>query len=145
MPCLVPVVQTYIKDVWIALRQRIDHRPRPLRVGDVPHRWNPRLFRRRNCRIYRINVEIFIARLILRIEKIFAVAAPEIPRNRRFVSALIGFAAAKGSSAFFTQMFRVPLYGFRNEIYFPSGEICAAVIFTSPKNASRSISGGSSP
>src|SRR6202034_3655442 len=48
----------------------------------------------------------------------------------------------KGSPAFFTQIFLVPLYGCRNEMYWPSGEICAPVIRASPKNEFRSIIGG---
>src|ERR1700757_144738 len=65
-------------------------------------------------------------------------------RTGRVVSLLIGRAALKGSPAFFTQMLRVPLYGFQNERYCPSGAICAPPIGISPKNAARSIIGGCS-
>src|SRR6516164_9191250 len=63
-------------------------------------------------------------------------------RIGRVASLLTGRAALNGSPAFFTQMFRVPLYGFRNDKYCPSGEICAPAIWISPKNAARSIIGG---
>ncbi len=66
-------------------------------------------------------------------------------RTGRVVSLLIGRAALKGSPAFFTQMLRVPLYGFKNERYCPSGDICAPPIWISPKKAARSIIGGCSP
>src|SRR5437867_11891408 len=60
----------------------------------------------------------------------------------RFVSAVTGFAALKGSSVFLTQMLRVLLSGLRKAMYFPSGEICAPEISGSPKNNSRSMIGG---
>jgi len=60
----------------------------------------------------------------------------------RVVSAVIGFAASKGSSVRLTQTFRVPLNGFTNAMNFPSGEIWAPEISGSPKNSSRSIIGG---
>src|ERR1041384_4688871 len=60
----------------------------------------------------------------------------------RLVSAVTGFAALKGSSVFLTQMLRVLLSGLRKAMYFPSGEICAPEISGSPKNNSRSMSGG---
>src|SRR6516165_6906910 len=63
-------------------------------------------------------------------------------RIGRVASLLTGRAALKGSPAFFTQMLRVPLNGFRNDRYCPSGEICAPAIWISPKNAARSIIGG---
>src|SRR5216683_2479225 len=60
----------------------------------------------------------------------------------RFVSAVIGRALSNGSSVRFTQMLRVPLNGLRNATNRPSGEICAPIISGSPKNTSRSMSGG---
>src|SRR5436309_11442947 len=60
----------------------------------------------------------------------------------RFVSAVTGFAALNGSSVFLSQMLRVLLSGLRKAMYFPSGEICAPEISGSPKNSSRSMSGG---
>ena len=60
----------------------------------------------------------------------------------RFVSAVTGFAALKGSWVFLTQMLRVLLSGFRKAMYFPSGEICAPEISGSPKSNSRSMTGG---
>ena len=60
----------------------------------------------------------------------------------RFVSAVIGFALSNGSPAFFTQMLRVPLKGLMKAMYWPSGEICAPEISGSPKNSSRSMTGG---
>src|SRR5438034_11635025 len=63
----------------------------------------------------------------------------------RFVSAVIGRAASKLSPVFFTQMLRVPLYGFRNDRNCPSGEIWAPAISGSPKKSSRSMIGGWPP
>src|SRR5579871_169074 len=63
-------------------------------------------------------------------------------RIGRCVSALIGRAALNGSSTRLIQMLRTPLYGLRNVSHFPSGEIWAPLICTSPKNAVRSTSGG---
>src|SRR6185369_5334721 len=63
----------------------------------------------------------------------------------RFVSLVISFAEVHGASTGFTQTFRVSLYGLRNEMYFPSGEICAPEISGLPKKSSRSMSGGSLP
>src|SRR6185436_8996045 len=60
----------------------------------------------------------------------------------RLVSLVIGLAAVNGSSVRFTQIFRAPLWGLRNPMYFPSGEIWAPVISGSPKNSSRSRTGG---
>src|SRR5437899_4891399 len=60
----------------------------------------------------------------------------------RLVSAVIGRALSNASSARFTQMLRVPLNGFRNEMNRPSGEICAPAISGSPKKSSRSMIGG---
>src|SRR6266550_5675912 len=60
----------------------------------------------------------------------------------RAVSAVIGLAASNGSSVRLTQMLRVPLKGLMNAMNLPSGEICAPEISGSPKNNSRSISGG---
>src|SRR6185437_10339901 len=53
-----------------------------------------------------------------------------------------GRAALNGSSAFLTQILRVPLYGFGNDRVFPSGEICAPPIVISPKKRLRSMMGG---
>src|SRR6266704_4424107 len=61
----------------------------------------------------------------------------------RLLSAVMGFAASKGSSVRLTQTFRVPLNGFTKAMNFPSGEIWAPEISGSPKNNSRSIIGGS--
>src|SRR6266480_6096683 len=63
----------------------------------------------------------------------------------RLLSAVMGFAASKGSSVRLTQTLRVPLKGFTNAMNFPSGEICAPEISGSPKNSSRSIIGGCVP
>src|SRR3954467_12406031 len=63
----------------------------------------------------------------------------------RLMSLVISFAAVHGSLTPFTQMLRVSLYGLRNEMYFPSGDICAPEISGLPKNSSRSMSGGSLP
>src|SRR5688572_14861009 len=54
----------------------------------------------------------------------------------------MGFAFVNGSSVFLTQMLRVPLKGLIKAMKAPSGEICAPEISGSPKNSSRSISGG---
>src|ERR1700730_19257643 len=63
-------------------------------------------------------------------------------RIGRVLSALTGRAALNGSFAFLTQMLRVPWYGFRNEMYRPSGEICALAMVISPKKRLRSMIGG---
>src|SRR5690349_22539420 len=63
----------------------------------------------------------------------------------RFVSLVMSLAAVQGSLTRFTQMLRVSLYGLRNEMYLPSGDICAPEISGLPKNSSRSMSGGSLP
>src|SRR5258705_12327227 len=60
----------------------------------------------------------------------------------RLLSLVMGLAASNGSSVRFTQILRVPLKGFTKLMNFPSGEICAPEISGSPKNNSRSISGG---
>src|SRR5687767_5245028 len=60
----------------------------------------------------------------------------------RVLSLVIGFAASKGSSVRLTQTLRVPLNGLTKATNLPSGEICAPEISGSPKNNSRSISGG---
>src|SRR5438128_9899094 len=64
------------------------------------------------------------------------------PGIGRAVSAVIGFAFSKGSSVVLTQILRVPLNGLINAMNLPSGEICAPEISGSPKNNSRSITGG---
>ena len=58
------------------------------------------------------------------------------------MSAGIGFAAVNSSEAFFTQIFLVPLYGLIKLMNLPFGESWAPDISGSPKNISRSISGG---
>src|SRR5689334_1242589 len=63
----------------------------------------------------------------------------------RLVSLVMSLAAVQGSLTRFTQMLRVSLYGLRNEMYLPSGDICAPEISGLPKNSSRSMSGGSLP
>src|SRR5712692_6338766 len=63
----------------------------------------------------------------------------------RLVSAVIAFAWSNGSFVAFTQMLRVPLNGLRNDMNWPSGEICAPAISGSPKNRSRSMIGGRPP
>src|SRR6185369_834887 len=60
----------------------------------------------------------------------------------RNVSAVKTCADSKGAFASFTQTFIVPLYVFKNDIYFPSGESWPPAITGGPKNSSRSISGG---
>src|SRR6266571_5515036 len=60
----------------------------------------------------------------------------------RVVSAVIGLAESNGSSVRLTQMLRVPLKGLTKAMNLPSGEICAPEISGSPKNSSRSITGG---
>src|SRR3954471_21986716 len=63
----------------------------------------------------------------------------------RLVSLVISLAADHGAVTGFTQTLRVSLYGLRNEMNFPSGEIWAPEISGLPKKSSRSISGGSFP
>src|SRR5438552_6282761 len=63
----------------------------------------------------------------------------------RVVSAVIGFALSKDSSVPLTQTLRVPLKGLMKAMNLPSGEICAPAISGSPKNNSRSMSGGRLP
>src|SRR5882724_12614777 len=60
----------------------------------------------------------------------------------RVVSAVIGLAESKGASVRLTQTLRVPLNGLTKAMNLPSGETCAPAISGSPKNTSRSISGG---
>src|ERR1700694_5832225 len=60
----------------------------------------------------------------------------------RVLSAVIGFAASKGSAVRLTQTLRVPLNGLMKAMNLPSGEIWAPEISGSPKNNSRSIRGG---
>src|SRR5450759_4807577 len=60
----------------------------------------------------------------------------------RVVSAVSGFAESKGASVRLTQTLRVPLNGLMKAMNLPSGEIWAPEISGSPKNNSRSISGG---
>src|SRR6266853_3749415 len=60
----------------------------------------------------------------------------------RVVSAVSGFAESKGASVALIQILRVPLNGLIKAMNLPSGEICAPAISGSPKNNSRSISGG---
>src|SRR2546423_1840819 len=63
----------------------------------------------------------------------------------RLVSLVMSLDAVHGSLTRFTQMLRVSLYGLRNEMYLPSGDIWAPEISGLPKNSSRSMSGGSLP
>src|ERR1041384_535412 len=63
----------------------------------------------------------------------------------RLVSLVISLAAVHGSLTPFTQTLRVSLYGFRKEMYLPSGDIWAPEISGLPKNSSRSMIGGSLP
>ena len=60
----------------------------------------------------------------------------------RAVSAVIGRAFSNGSSVVLTQMLRVPLNGLTKAMNLPSGEIWAPEISGSPKNDSRSMTGG---
>src|SRR5258705_1883191 len=64
------------------------------------------------------------------------------PGIGRVVSAVTGFALSNESSVRLTQTLRVPLNGLTKAMNLPSGEICAPEISGSPKNSSRSISGG---
>ena len=56
--------------------------------------------------------------------------------------ALVAWPAEYGSSVFLTQMLRVLFHGLRNAICLPSGDMRALEISGSPKNSSRSSSGG---
>src|SRR4028118_130297 len=60
----------------------------------------------------------------------------------RAVSLVKTRARSNGSSAPFSQIFIVPLYGLRNAMNFPSGDIRAPLISGLPKKISRSIIGG---
>jgi len=77
MPGFVAIVQTDVDDVRLTAREGIDLGSGPFGVGEIAGFGDLASGCRGRARAYRIDVEILIARFVLRKQDVLAVAAPE--------------------------------------------------------------------
>ena len=84
MPSLVAIIQPDVDHVRIALRHLEYLHPYTFQSGQIARGWRFRSCGRFRGRIDRINIEVLITVVILRIKDILAVSRPEISRDRPF-------------------------------------------------------------
>ena len=82
VPGLVAVVEPHEHDVRLVPRQLIDLGARSFRVGDVAGRWHLPAARWRVGRVDRVDVEVLIPVVVLHVQQVPAIAAPEVAGNR---------------------------------------------------------------